>query len=47
MLGRFINELQSYDYLDNEKYKKIEKLMEILNDTFGFLSNLEKLKQKE
>lgn len=43
MHGRFINQLQSYDYLDNDKYKKVERLMEILSDTFGFISNLDKV----
>jgi len=36
MLGRVMNEIQSYDYMDNEKYHRIEKLLEIMKETFGF-----------
>ena len=38
MFGRIMNEIQSYDYIDNEKYKQIEKLLEIMKETFGFES---------
>ena len=31
-----MNEIQSYYYIDNDKYKKIEKLIKILRETFGF-----------
>ena len=36
MFGRMMNEINSYDYLDNEKYKRIEKMLEIMKETFGF-----------
>jgi hypothetical protein len=36
MFGRIMNDIQSYDYIDNEKYKRIEKLLEIMKETFGF-----------
>jgi len=31
-----MNEIGSYDYIDNEKYKRIENLLEIMKETFGF-----------
>ena len=36
MHGRIKNIYQTYDYLDNEKYKRIELLLEIMQETFGF-----------
>jgi ubiquinone/menaquinone biosynthesis C-methylase UbiE len=36
MFGRVMNDIQSYDYIDNEKYKRIEKLLEIMSENFGF-----------
>jgi hypothetical protein len=36
LLGKVGNEVQSYDYLDNKKYKRIERLIEILEEDFGF-----------
>lgn len=36
MMGKIMNEVQSYDYLDNNKYKRIEYLLSIMNETFGF-----------
>jgi len=36
MHGRIMNPYQSYDYLDNDKYKRIEKLLDIMQETFGF-----------
>jgi hypothetical protein len=36
MRGRIMNESHSYHYHDNPKYTKIEKLIEILQETFGF-----------
>ena len=34
--GKIANEVQSYDYLDNKKYKRIERLIGILEEDFGF-----------
>lgn len=36
MHGRVMNIYQTYDYLDNDKYKRIEQLLEIMQETFGF-----------
>ena len=36
MMGRIMNEIGSYDYMDNEKYKRIEKLIEVMKENFGF-----------
>jgi hypothetical protein len=36
MHGRMINEIQSYDYLENAKYKRCEKLLTIMNENFCF-----------
>lgn len=36
MHGRIKNIYQTYDYLDNEKYKRIELLLDIMQETFGF-----------
>ena len=36
MFGRIMNEIQSYDYLDNAKYQKIQRLLNILKETFGY-----------
>ena len=36
MHGRVKNIYQTYDYLDNEKYKRIELLLDIMQETFGF-----------
>lgn len=36
MFGGMNTDIQSYDYLDNEKYLKIQKLLKIMNETFGF-----------
>jgi len=36
LIGKVANEVQSYDYLDNKKYKRIERLIEILEEDFGF-----------
>ena len=35
-MGRVMNEIGSYDYMDNEKYKRIEKLIEVMKENFGF-----------
>ena len=45
MLGRIMNDVQSYDFKTNEKYKRIETLIGIMKETFG--SEVEELmKQK-
>lgn len=36
MFGGMMNEIQSYDYLDNEKYTRIQKLLKIMQETFGY-----------
>ena len=36
MHGRVKNIYQTYDYLDNDKYKRIELLLDIMQETFGF-----------
>lgn len=36
MLGRIMNELQTYDYMENDKYKKIGTLIHIMKETFGY-----------
>lgn len=36
MHGRIMSEYQTYDYLDNDKYKRIEQLLDIMQETFGF-----------
>ena len=36
MFGGMMNEIQSYDYLDNDKYMKIQKLLKIMQETFGY-----------
>lgn len=41
MMGKIMNEVQSYDYLDNIKYKRIEYLLSIMNETFGFDFNVD------
>lgn len=36
MHGRIKNIYQTYDYLDNDKYKRFELLLDIMQETFGF-----------
>lgn len=36
MLGRIMNSIQSYDYLDNKKYKQIARILAEIRETFGF-----------
>jgi hypothetical protein len=36
MLGRIMNDIQSYHFLENEKYRRIQQLLQIMNETFGF-----------
>jgi hypothetical protein len=39
MHGRIMSIYQTYDYLDNEKYKRIEQLLDIMQETFGFVKD--------
>jgi len=36
MHGRIMNEYKSYDLMDNEKYQRIEYLISVMQETFGF-----------
>jgi len=36
MHGRMLNSLQSYDIMDNKKYKNLEALLEAMKETFGY-----------
>lgn len=36
MHGRIMNEYKSYDLMDNEKYQRIEYLLTVMQETFGF-----------
>ena len=36
MKGRIMNEIQSYNFLENDKYRRIQRLLSIMNETFGF-----------
>lgn len=36
MMGRIMNEIQSYNFLENAKYRRIQSLLTIMNETFGF-----------
>jgi len=36
MHGRIMSVYQTFDYLDNDKYRRIEQLLDIMQETFGF-----------
>jgi hypothetical protein len=36
MHGRMANSIQSYDLMDNKKYKEIDELLVIMKETFGY-----------
>lgn len=36
MYGRIMNQYKSYDLMDNEKYQRIEYLLSVMQETFGF-----------
>jgi hypothetical protein len=36
MKGRMMGSLQSYDFMDNDKYKKLDKMLGIMKETFGY-----------
>lgn len=43
MHGRMLNSLQSYDLMDNKKYKNLEALLEAMKETFGYNQDLQGL----
>jgi len=40
MHGRFLSKVQSYDLMDNQKYKDIDQLLDLMSETFGFNEDL-------
>ena len=34
--GRLVKGIQSYDLMDNQKYKDIDRLLDFMNESFGF-----------
>lgn len=36
MQGKVMNEIISYDLMDNQKYQRIEYLLSVMKETFGF-----------
>ena len=40
MHGRMLSNIQSYDMMDNFKYKQIVQLLEVMKETFGFNEDL-------
>mmetsp|Transcript_1146 Transcript_1146/g.2101 ORF Transcript_1146/g.2101 Transcript_1146/m.2101 type:complete len:420 (+) Transcript_1146:3595-4854(+) len=40
LLGQILNQISSYDFMDNPKYKQINKLLIVLNETFGYSEDL-------
>lgn len=36
MHGKIMNVYKSYDLMDNEKYQRIEYLLSVMQETFGF-----------
>ena len=47
MHGTLLNEIQSYYYLENEKYKRCEKLLKIMNENFCFEDPVQAVEKKE
>ena len=47
MNGRLVSEVQSYDLMDNKKYKNINRLLEFMNESFGFNEDIMILAKKE
>jgi hypothetical protein len=43
MHGRMINSIQSYDLMDNTKYKEIDELLLIMKETFGYNEEIQGL----
>jgi len=40
MHGCLLSKIQSYDLMDNQKYKDIDQLLEVMSETFGFNEDL-------
>lgn len=40
MHGRLLSKVQSYDLMDNQKYKDIDQLLDLMSETFGFNEDL-------
>ena len=40
MHGRMLNSVQSYDLMDNPKYRNLEALLEAMKETFGYNQDL-------
>ena len=40
MRGRMANSIQSYDLMDNKKYRDIDELLFIMKETFGYNAEL-------
>jgi hypothetical protein len=40
MKGRMMGTLQSYDFMDNEKYTKLDRLFSIMQETFGYSKDI-------
>lgn len=38
--GRLVKGIQSYDLMDNQKYKDIDRLLDFMNESFGFNEDL-------
>ena len=36
MRGRMVNSIQSFDLMDNKKYREIDELLVIMKETFGY-----------
>ena len=36
MYGCILSKVQSYDLMDNQKYKDIDQLLDLMSETFGF-----------
>ena len=36
MHGKIMNRYKSYDLMDNEKYQRIEYLLQVMHETFGY-----------
>lgn len=40
MYGRLLSKVQSYDLMDHKKYRNIDKLLDLMSETFGFNEDL-------
>ena len=41
MQGKVMNEIISYDLMDNQKYQRIEYLLSVMKETFGFENQID------